>query len=226
MKTLNKKGFTYSMVNKFTSKNKKISSITYNKSIFLILLSFLLIAQYGICQQFTKAKKSGFGLAISSMINVDGYGTQYLPAAYYKKNRSYFFAGPTVQKEKLNVSGVQFNYEYSLVKEDDSYTKRLELFCFATALYQHNATLGKQTLRDESIANPEYTGNISQMNFKAVEVYGGFGLRIKLFKSLKWINSIGGGGYSCFNFPQHLYYANHNMGLYFKTGISFDLKTN
>ena len=212
MKNLNKKNFTYSAVNKLASKTAA-----------LMLLSFVLIVQCGTCQQTTSIQKGNFGLAVSSIFNADGYGVQYLPSVYYKKNRGTYFIAPLIQKQKANVSGVQFNYEYTLIAPGEADAKGLELFCFAAGLYQSNALLGKQALRNESVANSEYVG-ASQLHFKSVEAYTGFGLRIKLFKNVKWVNSIGAGGYASFNFPQHLYYADHNLGLYLKTGISIDLK--
>jgi hypothetical protein len=222
MKYSNKKNFTYSAVNEFTTKKATKNNCT--KNVFLILLTFILIAQYGVCQQSTSSQKGNFGLSASSMSNADGYGVQYLPAVYYKKNRSSYFIAPIIQKQKINVSGVQLNYEYTFLAEGEADAKRLELFCFATGLYQNKALLGKQALSNESMANPEYIGNPSQLHFKSVEAYAGFGLRIKLFKNVKWVNSIGGGGYGSFNFPGNLYYANHNLGLFLKTGISIDLK--
>ena len=212
MKHLNKKNFTCYEANKFAS-----------KTVALMLLSFILMIPDGICQQVSSVQKGNVGLAVSSVFNSDGYGVQYLPSVYYKKNRNTYFAALLIQKQKANVSGIQLNYEYTLVTPDEADAKGLELFCFVAGLYHNNALLGKQALHNESMANPEYVG-ASQLHFKSVEVYTGFGLRIKLFKNVKWVNSLGAGGYSSFNSPQHLYYENHNMGLYLKTGISIDLK--
>ena len=213
MKNLNKKDFTYKAVNKFITKKTMV-----------VLLGLVLMVQYGKCQQVSSVQKGNIGLAVSSMFNADGYGVQYLPSVYYKKNRNTYFIAPIVQKQKANVSGVQLNYEYTFLAESEADGNRLELFCFATGIYQANALLGKQAVHNESVANPEYVGNVSQLHFKSAEAYTGFGLRIKLFKNVKWVNSIGAGGYASFNSPQHLYYADHNFGLYLKTGISIDLK--
>ena len=225
MKNLNKKNFTLYIVDKFQTKRNFIkNNYVQRTNLLLIILGFVLMTQYGIGQQSNIVSKGNFGLSVSGMICADGYGTQYLPTLYYKKNRSCFFAGSIIQKKKANLSGVQLNYEYTLVKEDDAYSGRLELFCFATGLYQNKAILGKQTLHEESVANPEFNENMCEIHFKTMEVYGGFGLRIKLFKNVKWTNSIGGGGYTSFNSPCNLYYATHNFGLILKTGISIDLK--
>ncbi|HXU25748.1 MAG TPA: hypothetical protein VN698_00845 [Bacteroidia bacterium] len=220
MKNLNEKNLTPAVVNKCTTKKEFYTS---NKNLLLILLSFVLMAQFAFCQQTTSLQKGNLGLSASSMFNADGYGVQYLPSVYYKKSRSLYSVAPIIQKQKANVSGVQLNYEYTIVAPGEADAKGLELFCFATGLYQHNALLGGMALHNESVANPEFSENVSQIHFKSVEAYAGFGLRIKLFKSVKWVNSIGAGGYASFNFPQHLYYAGHNVGLFLKTGISIDL---
>jgi len=225
MKNLNKKNFNYSNANAVEPKKlMRLSSYAFGRKLFILIVSLVFSLKYGICQQNTPVKKGNFGLAVSSIIDADGYGTQLLPSLYYKRNRNTYFIAPIVQKQKSNVSGLQFNYEYTLVSESEGYSKRLELFCFATGLYQNNALMGKRALLVESMANPEFSENICQIHFKSVEAYAGFGLRIKLFKTAKWVNSLGAGGYTSFNFPCHLYYANHNFGMILKTGFAIDFK--
>ena len=225
MNNSNKKNFTYSNVNAVTLKKViGVSLYPFGRKLFLLIVSLVFSIQYGICQQNTPVQKGNFGLAVSSIIDADGYGTQLLPSVYYTRNRGTYFISPIVQKQKSNVSGIQLNYQYTLVGEGEAYAKRLELFCFATGIYQNNALMGKHALLIESMANPTFTENFCQLHFKSVEAYAGFGLRIKLFKNVKWINSLGAGGYASFNFPHHLYYENHNFGMILKTGFSIDLK--
>jgi hypothetical protein len=225
MNNLNKTSFTYTNVNAVALKKVIGAGLcSFRKKIVLLAVSLVFSLEYGICQQNTPIQKGNFGLAALSIADADGYGTQLLPSVYYKKNRGTYYIAPIIQKQKTNVSGIQLNYEYTLVGEGEAYAKRLELFCFATGIYQNDALMGKHALCNESMANPEFSDNICQMHFKSVEAYAGFGLRIKLFKNVKWVNSLGGGGYTSFNFPCHLYYAGHNLGMILKTGISIDLK--
>ena len=225
MNNLNKTSFTYSNVNAVALKKViGFSLYSFGRKLFLLAVSLVFSIQYATCQQNTPVQKGNFGLAISSIADADGYGTQLLPSVYYKSNRSAYFIAPIVQKQKSNMSGIQLNYEYTLVDEGEAYAKRLELFCFATGIYQNDALMGKHALCNESMANPEFSENICQLHFKSVEAYAGFGLRIKLFKNVKWVNSLGAGGYTSFNFPCHLYYADHNFGMILKTGITIDLK--
>ena len=219
---MNNKKFTYKVVNKFTKTyNLKIAA----KSIVVMLLGFILSTQYSFGQQLASAQNGNFGLAVSGMFNADGYGIQYLPSVYYQKNRGTYFIAPIVQKQKANVSGVQLNYEYTFVAAGEADgAKGLELFGFATGLFQSNALLGKQAVYNEHMKYPESTEDVSKLRIKSIEAYAGFGLRIKLFKNIKWVNSIGGGGYASFNVPANMYYANHNFGLMLKTGISIGFK--
>ncbi|HKC67741.1 MAG TPA: hypothetical protein VKG26_05890 [Bacteroidia bacterium] len=204
---------------KNSTKNKTNAQ---RKNVLLALVVCMLMVQQGICQLVNT--KGNFGMAVSSMFNADGYGVQYLPAVLYQKNRNTYLFAAVVQKQKANISGVQFNYEYTVIAPGEADAKGLEFFVFANAIYQNNALLGKQALQTEYVTHPENSTNVSQIHFKSVETYTGFGLRIKLIKNVKWVNSIGCGGYASFNSPGNLYYANHNFGLLFKTGISVSFK--
>jgi len=209
------------------SKLKNASFFDKGKSLLLVLI-LLFITKQGQCQKPTIARNENLGFASSSMISANGYGGMYSPMVYYKKDRRSYFIGPIIQNQKLNFSGVQFNYDYTIAGEDapgnEADNKNLELFCFVTAAYHYNAMLGKRALWEEHMANSEYEGQVCNLRFKSVEVYGGVGLKIKLFKNFKWVNCLGLGGYSSFNFPGHLYYNANSLGLILKTGISFDFK--
>ena len=211
-------------------KNSKNTSATFfdkGKSLLLVI-SLLFITKQGLCQKHTIERNENLGFATSSMISANGYGGMYSPMLYYKKDRRSYFIGPIIQNQKLNFSGVQLNYDYTIVGEDvpetQPYNKNLELFCFFTAAYHYNAALGKRALWEEHMANSEYEGNVCNLRFKSVEVYGGVGLKIKLFKNFKWVNCLGLGGYTSFNSPDNLYYKANSLGLILKTGISFDFK--
>ncbi len=228
MKNSNKKNTTYSEVNKVSQKKiTRSNSYSFKTKMLLLAVSFIFSLEYGICQQYSLVQKKNIGLAVSGMVGPDGYGILYLPTVYYKKNRNSYFMGPVIQNQKMNVSGAQLNYDYSIVNEGEGYYKRLELFCFVKALYQGNALLGKQTLCVENLANAENAKNASQAHFKSIEFYAGFGFKIKLFDNIKWVSSIGTGGYTSFNSPSRFYYAEysgHHLGIMFNAGISIDLK--
>ena len=80
--------------------------------------------------------------------------------------------------------------------------------------------LGVKTLWVERMTNRTYDGDFSKLRFSSVEAYTGVGLKIKLFKNWKWVNSVGLGGYTSFNFSHNLYYRANNIGLILKTGVA------
>jgi hypothetical protein len=207
--------------------NIQIASPLIQGKLFLAAISFI-FSMNGICQKNMLVKNENIGIGATSMITADGYGGQYSPMVYYKKDRRSYFIGPVIQNKNFNVSGVQFNYDYTLAGEDatenETSNETLELFCFLTIIYQQQALLGSRTLWEESRTKQGYEGNAGKLQFKSLEVYSGIGLKIRLFKNFKWVSSIGVGGYTSFNFPGHMYYNASNLGLIIKTGVSFDLK--
>lgn len=210
-----------------TSQNK--ASDFFNKGKLLLLLTGLfLITENSFCQESYSNQKAHFGIEISSTITANGYGIQYSPMISYKGERSSCYFGPMIQKQKMNLSGVQFNYDYVIVGNNvqgiEMYNSNLEVFLFCTTAYNKNAILGKRALQEEGMANDKYSGDFSKLRFQSVEAHAGMGLKITLFNNLQWINCIGVGGYTSFNFPNNLYYCSNNVGLLLRTGISFDLK--
>jgi len=146
--------------------------------------------------------------------------------AYLQQGRTACFAGPVIQNRGSHISGIQVNYNYALtgpeISGDSAYTP--ELYIFLSAAYNFTAFMGKRTLWEESMSNPEINKDeVSECRFKSAEAFAGFGLRIKFLKRFKWDSSIGIGGYRSFNFPVNytLYYNKQNMGLLLRTGLLF-----
>lgn len=196
-----------------------------NKSI-LIVLVFLFNKQYCSAQNNHLFQKGNFGFAANASVSADRFGGQYSPMFYYKKGRRSIFMGPIIQNKNLNLSGLQLSYDYTLAGKDvigsEPYNENLELFCFITSIYHCNATLGKSAVWEEKRAYNGYEGDPAKLRFKSIELYAGGGLKLKLFSNIKWMNSIGFGGYTSFNVPKTLCYENKSVGLLLKSGISFD----
>jgi len=211
---------------KTITNNKKTSALSVR--VFLLTACFSLVAQYASCQRrLTANSNENLGVFAGTMISANRYGGQYTPMLYYKKDRGTYAIGPIIQNQKLNLSGVQFNYEFTLANNsiaDEPQDYNLELFCFLTTAYYHNASLGKAALWEEHMGNKDYEGDPCKLRFKSAEAFAGVGLKTKLPGNFKWVNKIGFGGYGTFNLPSHLYYAGSGLGLTFMTGISFDIK--
>jgi len=207
--------------------NQKNSSPFAKAKLILAAIGLIFTTENAMCQQNTPVRNENMGFSTSAMVSASGYGGRYVPMLYFKRNRQTYFIGPVIQNQKLNFAGFQFNYDYALVGEDaptKADNKNVELFCFFTSSYDFRALLGKRALWEEHMANSKYEGDPCKLRFKSVSMYGGIGLKIRILKNLKWINSIGAGGYTSFDFPGNLYYNASNLGLIIKTGISFDFK--
>lgn len=200
-------------------KTEKNYSSLLKKTIFTIILTGSLNALIG-------QSGSTWGISACTQVSANGYGGEYNPALFLKKGRMTWFAGPTIQNQKFNVSGgkVAFNYALNDMQEDET---NLELYAFANAAYHWNALMGRTTLRNEEMSNSEYQGPcFKEITFKSVEVFAGVGLNYRIFKNISWTNAIGLGMNHSFDFPCHLYYQANNVGLMGKTGIVINLKTN
>jgi hypothetical protein len=206
---------------------KNLKNKNTMKSILLIV-SFFFIAEYGFCQGPAITNNENLGFIASTMISANQYGGQYSPMLFYKKNRRTYAIGPVIQNQRMNFSGVQLDYKYTIVgvdvPGDEPYNENIELFCFVTAAYYNNALLGKRAVWEEHMANEGYEGDVCKLRLKSVEVFGGAGLKIKLFKNIKWVNSVGLGSSTAFHLPHHLYHEAINTGVILRTGISIDIK--
>lgn len=190
-----------------------------------MVIGLLLCNTITRAQQLTERAGIQAGFAVTACVAANGYGTQYVPAFTVRSNRQTWFFGPVVQKQRLNLSGFQLNFDYRLAGGDpnENCSERTILFCFATVAGHSNARMGKQTMGIERLANRGYEGDLHALRFQSVEGYTGFGVKLKLNDQLQWTTALGFGGYTSFNFPGNLYYSPHNMTLLIKTGLAVEL---
>jgi len=194
---------------------------------YLLVLTFL-VANTSFAQTAFASNKVKAGAALFSQLSANGYGGQTLPLFYISKGRRSYFMGPVIQNRSFNLSGIHFNYTYSLTGPQIAGHDACEpeLFVFLSGAYNFNALLGRAVLREEELTNPLAEElNVSAMRFRSTEIFAGFGLKVKLFKRFKFTNAIGLGGYYSFGFPDKssLFYNGSNIGLVLKSGISFDI---
>ncbi len=172
----------------------------------------------GLGQEISNRNNS-FSVIAATEVAANGYGTLYNPMLCYAKGRSSYAIGPTIQKQKMNFCGMQFNYDYTIAGENtpcaaDMFNPRLELFCFVTTAYNKNALLSKYTIKQEREDTYNDKQNLSKLRFQSVEAYGGFGLKIKLTEKIKWTNCIGAGGYASLNFHGNTCYSKNDVGFF------------
>lgn len=198
-------------------------SLNTNTIIFLLVILFYCNIRIVFGQERTKFINH-FGVSVKGTFTADGLGTFYVPSVFYIFKNNEISVGPIFQKNSTNSTGIQFNYEYTLVdrnSKNSSYCDWLELFSFINSNYHHNASLGELTKEIERLSNNENGFNVENVRLNTIETYAGIGLRIDLSRKLKWKNCIGAGGYKIFNAPEGLDHCKQGAGLLFKTGVSY-----
>lgn len=167
-----------------------------------------------------------YAIAVTSSITGSGQGVYYTPLLVYHSRIGFLALGPTIQKEKMNFSGFQFNYELNLLGKnpvDSAYFDRLELYTFLNGSYQFNAMLSQSSQKNELIS---IQNNPNPTLLRVFEGYAGIGIRLELFTNLKWFNCIGFGGYQILDAPATLIHEKKGMGLFLRTGISYEFDKN
>jgi hypothetical protein len=197
-------------------------TLTTLKTSHCFLLFVLLLGSAGINARDNYNRC--FGIRGTASISANRFGTIYCPSLFYKSGNSSIAIGAAIQEHRLSASGLQFNYEYTLLdpsRNADCYIDWLELYTFASVTYYNHASLGKTVCAEEHLSNRELAVDPAALRLKALDTYAGFGLRIALGKNLKWFNAVAIGGYSVFNSPGGLYYNNRALGLLVRTGVSW-----
>lgn len=163
-----------------------------------------------------------YAIAMTSSITGCGQGVYYVPFIVLHSKIGFFALGPTIQKEKMNFSGFQLNYEYNLLGKnpaDSNYFDRLELYTFLNGSYQFNAMLSQTSQKNELLA---IQNNPNPTLLRVFEGYAGMGIRIELFTNLKWFNCIGFGGYKILDAPANLIHDKKGLGMFLRTGLSYE----
>ena len=175
----------------------------------------------------SQSEPAKVGISVTSSISGAGFGTMYTPGVFYQKNNCKIELGMNVQKRKLNISGIQSNFEYTLFDDSkDCYGRSLngglELFVFLTNKYSSGAYLSTSQIKRERMIGKD--GNIPYENLKytAIEGYVGVGLKIKLSNKLKFNNAIGFGGWKTLKGENGLYRDYNGVSISLTTGLSYD----
>jgi hypothetical protein len=208
--------------------NLYASSLVCRTKALGLLTGFILLFTSVQGQIPYRLHNESIGISASALVNADGYGTQYAPMVYYKRDRQFFHLGVLIQDKKQNFSGLQFEYTYTIVGEDApmdiSTSRNMELFFFVSTAYHYKALLGSGALSEEHQAAPKLEGgDPCKLLLNSAEAFGGFGLKVRLYKSLKWVSNAGIGGYTSFGCPAHMFYEGSSIGFMIKTGLSIDL---
>lgn len=191
--------------------------------LFKIIIVLLLISNIG----FSQGARIHFGISAASSITGSGFGIQYSPGVFCKFGNKNIEIGAIIQKRNFNASGVRVNYEYTVfdgenLQYGEEGNRNLELFFFSTIIYEHAAKLSSAQIRlERKVSRAESAKEYDKFEFNAIEAYEGFGLRIKLSNRLKWVNSIGVGGWKTFFGERSLDREYNSVGLFLRTSLSY-----
>lgn len=190
----------------------------------ICILALLLCLNNSLLSQGESAK---FGISATSSISSDGFGTMYTPGVFYQKNNCKIELGMNVQKRKLNISGMQVNFEYTLFDDskgcyEGSLAGDMELFAFSTIKYSSRAYLSTSQIKIEKMIGKDSNILYEDLKYTAVEGYVGLGLKVKLSNKLKFNNSIGLGGWKTLEGENCLYRNYDGVSISLTTGLSYD----
>lgn len=187
----------------------------------------MLVISTGIAQHKPASGKLTFGGGLMAQINANGYGSAYLPGLSLTKRRTTLTFSPIIQKRDLNLAGAQVACQYALTGEPVTGERGPELFLTLQSAYYADALMGRNTLKNEHIANDRATeDNVDDLQFTSAEIFAGVGLRIRLAGNLRWVSTVALGGNTSFGFPscQDMYFNGKNFGLNLGTGFLYNFR--
>lgn len=204
---------TVSILNILSNNDNKYSLVKSIK----ITLAFTMLCV--VC--FNGNAQTQFGIEATSSVTGSGQGAQHSPRVFYKYQKSAVAIGPIIQKQGLNFSGLQIEYQYNLYGDDhDIITDNLELFCFINSIY-NNTVLSKNEIKREGILSSDKSNSFINFKYKTVENYIGLGLRLKITNDLLWLNAIGFGAYYSFENNHNVYHNQKGVALLLRTGLVY-----
>lgn len=194
----------------------KTTITTQIKNSVILFILLALSCNSLISQNQTKSPYL-FGIGIGSHVSGNAHGTFFDASASLYNGKNAFSAGACIQKRTMQACGGSFNYTRILTGHENFTDKslsyrvddsKLQLFCYSTISYIHNASLSYNAVKCEEALvknQSEFPSNANAIKLSTAQITAGFGLNLKLSKQLVWSNYIGVGVY------QHL---NHTAGMY------------
>ena len=203
---------------KTTQTNQKVNSL-FIKSVIIALITII---------EFTNANaqinKSNFDVTLSTTTTGNGHGLMFNPGLIFVSKNSSIALEFNFQKRKGNFAGTELTYEYSIY--NGSSTSNIycngdvfDVFLFLIARYNTNQLLGESQIKVERKVDHEGSYDYENIKMNTAEAYIGFGVRTKIAKHIKWVNSIGFGGYTTLNNTDILYREQSTLCLTLKTGL-------
>lgn len=168
-----------------------MKSTIYLKGLKTALIILFVTVLFIFVTIMSSAASNPISLRLTNKISGGGLGSSYSPELVFNFNRSSISLGANIQKRKTNLSGINAEYQYYTGKQSE----KVNVFFYGDAQYHHSAILGKSSCNLEERVSDDLFNNHAAMNFRVVEAYGGFGLRINHNSLFSSQFSIGTGMY-------------------------------
>jgi hypothetical protein len=142
------------------------------------------------------AQNAFLSLQIARDISGSGLGGNVCPNIAFTYKKHTLGAGPNFQRRKMNYSGMQYNYRYSVAKNKN---EKLELYFSGNVIMHNAAYMSKGNIEIEEGCHKETKGKYDDKTFKVFEAYAGIGLKVNFTKNLNAACSSGIGMYHTCN---------------------------
>jgi hypothetical protein len=170
------------------------------------------------------AQKSNFSFRIGRDISGNGLGGNICPSIALTKNKSTYSIGPNFQRRKMNLTGAQANYSYSVAT---NYNQKLELYFSGSFTFQTSAYMSKENIELEKSCHKEGPTDYDNLRFNVIEGYGGIGLRFNPAKTFSVGFTSGLGVFDTLNknYDREMYRGKSGFVLRLRVVLIYNFKT-
>jgi hypothetical protein len=185
-----------------------------------VLISAMLIAS----TLDSSAQNPFLSFQIARDISGSGLGGNVCPSISLNFNKSTISLGPNFQRRKMNFSGIQANYRYSVAT---NYNEKLELYFSGNFTVQTSAYMSKGNVEIEKSCHSEGVINYAELRYKVIEGYAGIGLKVNPTKNLSAGFSAGLGVFDTLNknYDREMYRQKSGFVLQTRFVLIYSFKT-
>lgn len=171
----------------------------------------------------SSAQNAFLSFQVSRDASGSGLGGNICPALMFTNNQSTFIIGPNFQRKRMNYSGMQSSYRYSVAK---NYNNKKELFIVGSLLVHSSARMADSYIEIEKSGNSENTYNYHVLRFKVIESYAGIGFKINPTKNFNTLISVEMGGFNTLdkNYNKEMYREKASVAMRLNFSLVYNFK--
>jgi hypothetical protein len=198
-----------------TTKHPQMKS--YIKTMVISLMLF-------VCSLDCSAQDPFLSFQIARDISGSGLGGNVCPSISLTFNKNTISVGPNFQRKKMNFSGIQANYRYSVAT---NYNEKLELYFSGNFTVQTSAYMSHENVEIEKSCHSDGTINYAELRYKVIEGYAGIGLKVNPTKNLSTGFSAGLGVFNTLNknYDREMYRQKSGFVLQTRFVLIYSFKT-